>query len=143
MQSHNETRKNIPALWNRNQKVIVDRIRNEWKYLEFTEEEIHTICGIMETNCFEVGTGGVNRARALYPEAFYVCHDCVPNTTHTDHPETHELTIRTTKLLKKDEIITLSYSYTLQVSFCGSNPVYLTNCDFLFFHRELLKDENI
>lgn len=44
----------------------------------------------------------------------------VPNTNHTDDPITHELAVRTTKPLKKGEIIKLSYAYTLQVSniFC-------------------------
>lgn len=108
--------KGIPSLWNRNQNVIVNRIRNEWKILEFSEEEIHRICGILEVNCFEVGGGYMsNSARALFPEAYLMCHDCVPNTNHTDDPTTHELVVRTTKALKKGEIISLSYAYTLQV----------------------------
>lgn len=114
MEAHNEIRKNIPALWNRNQEVLVNRIRNEWKLLEFSEEEIHTMCGILETNCFEVGGRNGTSARALYPEAYLMCHDCVPNTNHTDDPITHELIVRTTKPLKKDDIISLSYAYTLQ-----------------------------
>lgn len=108
--------KGIPALWNRNQNVIVNRIRNGWKLLEFSEEEIHRICGILEVNCFEVGGGHAGTsARALFPEAYLMCHDCVPNTNHTDDPMTHELTVRTTKALKKGDIISLSYAYTLQV----------------------------
>lgn len=116
MEAHNEIRKNIPALWSRNQNVIVNRIRNQWKIMEFSEEEIHTICGYLEVNCFEVGQNGSNSARALFPEAYLLCHDCIPNTNHTDDATTHELIIRTTKPLKKDEVITLSYAYTLQVT---------------------------
>ncbi|CRL02851.1 CLUMA_CG015740, isoform A, partial [Clunio marinus] len=114
MESHNEIRKNMPALWNRNQKVIVDRIRKKWKLEEFSEDEIHTICGILEVNCFEVGGNKGTSARALFPEAYLMCHDCVPNTNHTDDPITHELTVRTTKTIKKGEVISLSYAYTLQ-----------------------------
>ena len=96
--------------------MIVDRIRNKWKLLEFSEEEIHRICGILEVNCFEVGGGHLGTsARALYPEASLFNHDCVPNTNHTDDPKTHELVVRTTKPLKKGDIISLSYAYTLQV----------------------------
>jgi hypothetical protein len=97
--------------------MIVDRIRIQWKLCEeFSEEEIHTICGILEVNCFEVGGGnGSSPARALFDNAYLLCHDCVPNTNHTDDPVTHSLIIRTTRPIKKGEIISLSYAYTLQV----------------------------
>ena len=114
MECHNKIRIHIPTLWNRNQELVVNRIRNQWNYKEFTELEIHTICGILETNSFEVGQNGC-RARALFPEAYLICHDCQPNTTHTDDPITHAISIRATIPLKKGATITLSYSYTLQV----------------------------
>ncbi|XP_070492429.1 SET domain-containing protein SmydA-8-like [Chironomus tepperi] len=115
MESHCEIRKSIPALWNRNQKTIVNRIRDQWNLLQFSEDEIHRICGILEVNCFEVGGGQTNStARALFPEAYLMCHDCVPNTNHTDNPKTHELIVRTTKAMKKGDVISLSYAYTLQ-----------------------------
>lgn len=118
MESHNKIRRNIPTLWNRNQELIVNRLRKQWGYTEFSEDEIHTVCGILEVNSFEVGSSGC-RARALFPEAYLICHDCQPNTTHTDDPYTHKLHLRTTVPLKKGDTITLSYSYTLQVSaFC-------------------------
>lgn len=82
MESHNKIRRNIPTLWNRNQELIVNRLRNQWGYKEFSEDEIHTVCGILEVNSFEVGSSG-RRARALFPEAYLICHDCQPNTTHT------------------------------------------------------------
>lgn len=112
-----DTGKAIPALWNRNQRALVNRIRNKWNLLQFSEEEIHRICGILEVNCFEVGGGGSSGAiaRALFPEAYLMCHNCVPNTNHTDDPVTHELVVRTTKALKKGDVISLSYAYTLQV----------------------------
>lgn len=116
MEAHNEIRKEIPALWDRNQRIIVDRIRNQWQMSQFDEMEIHTVCGILEVNCFEVGGGhNGNTARALFPEAYLMLHDCVPNTNHTDDPVTHELIVRTTKPLKKGDPISLSYAYTLQV----------------------------
>lgn len=115
MESHNKLRRNIPVLWNRNQEQIVNRLRHQWGYSEYTEDEIHTICGILEVNSFEVGVSGC-RARALFPEAYLICHNCQPNTTHTDDPSSHRLHLRTTMPLKKGDTITLSYSYTLQVS---------------------------
>lgn len=114
MEAHNEIRRKQTALWDRNQEVIVNRLRNTWGITEYTEDEIHSVCGFLEVNCFEIGHNG-SRARALYPEAFLLAHDCTPNTTHTDDPLTHELIIRVTKPLAKGEAITLSYAYTLQV----------------------------
>lgn len=136
MEAHNEIRKKITTLWSRNQELIVNRLRNVWGVKEFTEEEIHTACGILEVNCFEVGQNGA-RARAIYPSAFLLSHDCCPNTTHTDHPKTHAMTLRVTQLVKKGDAITLSYAYTLQVNF---KERFLTNCFsncFFFWHREL------
>lgn len=113
LEHHNPLRKNIPSLWGRNQSVVVDRIRNQWKIKQFSEEEIHTVCGFIEVNCFEVGQNGA-KARALYIKPSLLAHDCRSNTTHTDHPISHELYIRATRPIKKGETITLSYAYLLQ-----------------------------
>lgn len=48
MESHNEIRRNIPDLWALNQTRVVDRIIKDWKLTEFSKDEIHTICGILE-----------------------------------------------------------------------------------------------
>lgn len=99
--------------------TIVNRIRNQWLLSdEFSDEEIHDICGILEVNCFEVGgsKNGFSPARALYDVAYLLCHDCVPCTNHTDDPVSHTLTIRSTRVVKKGETISLSYAYTLQVT---------------------------
>lgn len=48
MESHNTVRRKLPTLWNRNQEVIVNRLINDWGMKQFSEEEIHTICGIIE-----------------------------------------------------------------------------------------------
>lgn len=113
MEPLNELRQQNTTLWKRNQESIVQRIRDEWKFEEFSEQEIHTVCGIIEVNCFQIGPEEVH-ARALYPEAFYIMHDCTPNTTHTDDPRSHVLTVRPTINLKEGDPLTLTYSYTLQ-----------------------------
>lgn len=115
MESHNEIRRNIPELWNLNQTTIVDRIRKDWGLEEFTEEEIHSICGILEVNAFEIGQQGIN-IRGLYPTAFLMSHDCVPNTNHNDEEKDYRLTVRASTYIAANHPITLSYAYTLQVS---------------------------
>jgi len=44
MEAHNKIRRNIPSLWMRNQELVVDRVRRQWGYDEFTEDEVHTVC---------------------------------------------------------------------------------------------------
>ena len=48
MESHNDIRRNIPVIWYNNQKNIVDKIYKDWNMKQYSEEEIHTICGILE-----------------------------------------------------------------------------------------------
>ena len=129
MESHNDIRRGMTALWSRNQDVIVNRLRNLWGIKDYTDEEIHTVCGIIEVNSFEVGQNGA-RARALFPSAFYLAHDCCPNTTHTDHPLSHSLTVRVIRKVKKGEPITLSYAYTLQGTL--KRRSHLQECKFFW-----------
>ncbi|XP_066249771.1 SET domain-containing protein SmydA-8-like isoform X1 [Euwallacea similis] len=113
MESHNDIRRSIPDLWSLNQSRVVDRIIKDWKLTEFSEDEIHTICGILEVNAFEIGQQGVN-IRGIYPTSFLLSHDCVPNTNHTDEEGTYRLTVRASTEIPKGHPITLSYAYTLQ-----------------------------
>lgn len=113
MESHNDIRRNIPELWDLNQTRVVNRIIKDWGLTEFTEDEIHTICGILEVNSFEIGQQGIN-IRGLYPTSFLLSHDCVPNTNHTDQEGTYILTIRASTRILEGHPITLSYAYTLQ-----------------------------
>lgn len=113
MESHNEIRKNIPAVWLMNQSTVVDTILRKWKLTEYTEEEIHTLCGILEVNAFEIGHQGIN-VRGLYPTAFLMSHDCVPNTNHSDDGIDFTLTVRASVDIPENYPITLSYAYTLE-----------------------------
>ncbi|KAJ8981911.1 hypothetical protein NQ317_007303 [Molorchus minor] len=124
MESHDEIRKHIPEVWNGDQTNVVDRIIKDWGLTEFTEEEVHTICGILEVNCFEIGQQGVN-IRGLYPTAFLLAHDCVPNTNHNDEETNYKLTIRASTKIPLGYPITLSYAYTLQLHVRCSDPTEL------------------
>ncbi|XP_049803432.1 SET domain-containing protein SmydA-8-like [Schistocerca nitens] len=112
MEAHNELRRRIPSLWRRNQELVVDTIRSLWGMDHFSEDEIHTVCGILEVNAFEIGPHGQS-ARSLFPAAFLMCHDCVPNTSHTDDQQC-VLTVRASTRIPQGRPITLSYAYTMQ-----------------------------
>lgn len=115
MESHLEMRRKNPELWSHYESNVVTYLRENWHMSEqFSPEEIHTICGILDVNCFEIGQNFA-KARTLYPSAFLLAHDCCPNTSHTDDPKTYEIILRTSRAVKKGEALTLSYAYTLQV----------------------------
>ncbi|RZF49126.1 hypothetical protein LSTR_LSTR008412 [Laodelphax striatellus] len=110
-EAHNSIRKKLTYIWESNQKYIVDRIRKTWKVEEFTDDEIHSVCGFLEVNAFEVGQSGIS-IRALYPNVFLVAHDCIPNTSHNDN-ENYQLIVRAAAKINKGQLITLSYANTL------------------------------
>ncbi|XP_056644381.1 SET domain-containing protein SmydA-8-like isoform X1 [Diorhabda sublineata] len=113
MEHHNELRMNISEVWNNNQKNVVDTLIDDWGLTCFSEEEIHTVCGILEINCFEIGQQDRD-IRGLYPTAFLMSHDCVPNTNHSDEETNYQLTVRASTEIKEGHPVTLSYAYTLQ-----------------------------
>lgn len=115
MESHDGLRSKIAALWERNERVVVQRLRDSWGFgAEFTAADVHTVCGMFEVNCFEIGQNE-GRARALYDVAYLLAHDCSANTSHSDAPGTYEMTVRVIRDVPRGEAITLSYAYTLQV----------------------------
>ncbi|CAH2093291.1 unnamed protein product [Euphydryas editha] len=113
MEAHNDIRRARGDIWPMNDKNVVQRLKN-WG-LEYDDEEIHTVCGILEVNAFEVGGSGAN-ARALYDGAFLLAHDCTPSTTHTDAERApgRPLTVRAAVPHQAGDIISLCYAYTLQ-----------------------------
>ncbi|XP_050502228.1 SET domain-containing protein SmydA-8-like [Diabrotica virgifera virgifera] len=113
MEHHNDLRRNIPEIWDTNQRKVVDTIIKDWGLNCFTEEEIHTMCGILEVNSFEIGHQDRN-IRGLYPTAFLMSHDCVPNTNHCDEEANYRLTVRASTKIENGYPVTLSYAYTLQ-----------------------------
>lgn len=112
MEHHNDLRSANETLWKAKQEYIVDRIRDTWNISDFSEDEIHTVCGILDVNCFEVGYNGC-WAQALYWKPTLISHDCQPNVSFSDHPFTYEISIKSTRPIKAGEIITLSYEYLL------------------------------
>ncbi|XP_053962707.1 SET domain-containing protein SmydA-8 [Anastrepha ludens] len=113
MESHTELRKGNSELWQHYEENVVQRLQRDWGMSAVSAADIHTICGILDVNCFEIGQNSA-KARSLYKSAFLLAHDCCPNTAHTDDPQTYAIILRTSRPIRKDEGITLSYAYTLQ-----------------------------
>ncbi|XP_049876356.1 SET domain-containing protein SmydA-8-like isoform X2 [Pectinophora gossypiella] len=113
MEAHNEMRRQRGDIYPNNEKHVVQRLK-KWG-LEYDPDEVHTVCGILEVNAFEVGGSGAN-ARALYDRAYLLAHDCTPSTTHTDAEKVpgRPLVIRASVAHKAGDLISLCYAYTLQ-----------------------------
>ncbi|CAB3383801.1 Hypothetical predicted protein [Cloeon dipterum] len=113
MEAHNDVRRARPAIWQANEQLVVEPIRSAWRLASrFSADEVHTVCGVLEVNAFEVGPQGCS-VRALYPAAYLMSHDCTPNTSHADDAE-RRLSVRATLAIPKGQPVTLSYAYTLQ-----------------------------
>lgn len=115
MEAHNDLRKDIPMLWYRNQFRIVNQIREDWNITDFSEEEIHTVCGIIKVNCFGVGREGI-RGRSLYPTTSLLAHDCSPNARIILDSNDYSVSVRASRDIKEGEIITISYVDIFMVS---------------------------
>ncbi|XP_068617867.1 SET domain-containing protein SmydA-8 [Battus philenor] len=113
MEAHNSLRRARGDIWPMNEKNVVQRLKS-WG-LKYDDEEVHTVCGILEVNAFEVGGSGAT-ARALYDRAYLLAHDCTPTTTHTDAEGRpgRPITIRASLPHSPGDLITLCYAYTLQ-----------------------------
>ena len=62
--------------WNIDQNNTVKYLREHWK-VDFTEEEIQHVIGILEVNAFEVNGG-----RGVFPLTALMSHDCVANARY-------------------------------------------------------------
>ncbi|KAF7265712.1 SET domain-containing protein SmydA-8-like [Rhynchophorus ferrugineus] len=81
MEAHNEKRKSKP-IWEFNQHNIVEYLRGPCKLDRFSEELIHTVCGILEINAFEARTPNCYMIRCLYPKLAIMSHNCISNIHH-------------------------------------------------------------
>ncbi|KAJ8953591.1 hypothetical protein NQ318_003014 [Aromia moschata] len=81
MEPHNDVRKEKP-IWEFNQHNVVEYLRGPCKLDRFSEELIHTVCGILEVNAFEARTPTGYLIRCLFPKLAILSHNCVSNIHH-------------------------------------------------------------
>ncbi|KAF2901270.1 hypothetical protein ILUMI_04907 [Ignelater luminosus] len=116
MESHNNKRKSKP-IWRFNQINIVNYLRGPCK-LDFDEELIHTVCGILESNAFEARSISGHPIRCLFPKLAILSHNCVSNISHSivctgsGDDQDFSVTVRAaTKVCEGDELFS-SYTYS-------------------------------
>lgn len=134
MESHRDIRKEIPAIHFHEQKMV-SQIRDIWGIREFTEEEIYTVSGIIEVNCFGFDRDG-RKGRGLYPITSLMAHDCCPNVRTAIHPKTYVMTARALRDIEQGESLTISYvDYILVIM--DSNITSHTELRIIFFAGNL------
>ena len=82
------------------QKLFLDR--------RFTSDQIQKVCGILDTNCYEIGWNGI-RARAIFPTIARINHDCVPNARKFFDSDMRMVVVASRDLQPGEEV-TLSYT---------------------------------
>lgn len=83
LQNHNELRQGMD-LWRVNQVNVVDFLQKACKLGgQYTDEEIHGACGVIDVNAFEIrlATSG-QRVVGVFPIAAMMAHHCVSNIIH-------------------------------------------------------------
>lgn len=81
METHNDIRKQKP-IWEFNQHNVVEYLRGPCKLERFSEELIHTVCGILDVNAFEARAPSGYFIRCLFPKLAILSHSCVSNIHH-------------------------------------------------------------
>ncbi|XP_075212902.1 SET domain-containing protein SmydA-8-like isoform X2 [Lycorma delicatula] len=114
MESHCKERK-AEQEWNTEQVNIVDFLLKKCKLNDrFNDELIHFVCGVLETNCFEVKTDNGKPIRGLYPQLAILSHNCVANTTHSVIPQNdYRVYVRTTIKVQAGQELFSSYTYSI------------------------------
>ena len=110
LQNHNEERRSTD-LWRVNQVNVVDFLRNVCRLKdEFSEEEIHIACGVMDVNGFEIRIENGPSIVGVFPTAAMMAHSCISNMSHVIDSKYEILNI------PSDQIF-LIYFFSIQIKF--------------------------
>lgn len=110
--SHLEQRRNTD-LYRLVERNISSYLRNQLKLTQFDGESIQRVCGILDTNCFEIRFRGRVSIRGLYPTASLMNHECLANTRHVFDPTDWQIRVIATKDIPAGERISATYTQSL------------------------------
>ncbi|CAH1164666.1 unnamed protein product [Phyllotreta striolata] len=86
--------------------------RSGKKVLEdISRETIHKICGVIDVNALEINQQA--EITALYPTAYLLEHNCLPNTTHIFDNDGYKITVKACLPIEAGEHITTMYTHCL------------------------------
>ena len=114
LQSHLEERKEMNKT-----EVVKEQILpvvQQFKLQEAHEDMIQNLCGIFDTNCFEICPSNAgDTLSAIFPNAAMMMHSCYKNTRLT-FSDDHVLTIIARTGIKKGEPIYHTYAHTFKTT---------------------------
>ncbi|KAF0291395.1 SET domain-containing protein SmydA-8, isoform A [Amphibalanus amphitrite] len=110
LQSHDDERRDTDT-YQLEQTTVVDRVRHRFGQFQHSEMLLHRICGIMETNAYEIRLPEIN-VQGVYARAALFEHDCVPNT-HRTFDENLTLVVRAAVDIAQGEHLTSIYTDNL------------------------------
>ncbi|XP_059085622.1 SET domain-containing protein SmydA-8-like isoform X2 [Tigriopus californicus] len=92
-----------------NQVTVARTLREQLQLKErFSEAFIHKACGILDTNCYELGWNQL-QARGLFLDIAHINHDCVPNCFKF-FDENNNMCVMSAQDLQPGDELTLSYT---------------------------------
>ncbi|KAK4012629.1 hypothetical protein OUZ56_024870 [Daphnia magna] len=115
LEHHNDLRRQTD-MWDVYQVNVVEFLRTICGVADqFSEEEIHSTCGALDINSYEVRLFGHNNREALgvFTLASMMSHNCVANTHHVIDAN-YRMTVRASVAIKEGEQIFASYTLPLE-----------------------------
>lgn len=110
--SHVEKRRNTEIYW-LVERNIVGPMRRGLRSAEFDADSIHNVCGVLDTNAFDIRFPDRVPIRGLYSTASLMNHECIPNTRHVFDPASLRINVLATQKIKKGDKITATYTQSL------------------------------
>lgn len=118
LESHAKERRNT-EMWEVETINVVNFLQKVCKLKNrFSEDLIHFVCGVLETNAFATPDAFGYEIRCLYPKASLLLHSCAPNVGHyifknLESNMGNRLYVRAMVKIAKGEELLLTYSQTL------------------------------
>jgi len=113
LETHVEDRRD-GDLWRVNQNNVVDFLRYVCQMEQlFSDEEIHSVCGAMDINSFEIKSSNSPAVAGIFPATAMMAHNCIPNMSHVID-EQDRVTVRAAVPIQKGENLFVSYTLTLR-----------------------------
>ncbi|XP_046969712.1 SET domain-containing protein SmydA-8 [Vanessa cardui] len=130
LQSHMECRTPGTEIFDEANEFIVEYLMNSFinrldnsiksKYLkEISEDLLHVMCGIIDTNALEIRLPDGAELNALYSTTCLMEHSCIPNTKHLfnlstkDRNDYYRITVKAVIPIAKGNHIATMYSHAL------------------------------
>lgn len=114
LQSHLEERKAMGKTTVVKEEVLP--VVQQFKLQDAHEDMIQNLCGIFDTNCFELCPSGAgDTISGIFPAAAMMMHSCIKNTRLT-FSDDHVCTIMARTNIKKGEPIYHTYAHTLKTT---------------------------